>query len=522
MARPKSELQHIYGVLDFASGLFTDIGDAGNSAIRVNIVASSVAAGGALTDAELRATPVPVSLTGGGDATAANQVTGNASLSSIDGKTPALGQQVAAASSPVVLTAAQITTLTPPAAIAGFALEATQTNRGAKSQITDGTRDGTVKAASTLPAATDTAVVVTDRDISRSTSGTIVANLGSVSMDVTGFSTIVVSITGTWVGTINFQAEAGDGTYFYIWAAPLDTALGSFDVSTATANAAWQINVAGMKTVRIIATPWTSGTAAVQISGSIGSTRPHNPLSLGAGISVIGHVIADAGTALIGKVGLDQTTPGTTNAASIAQIGATTVATGNGTVSAGVIRVAIASDNTAFSVNATPPTLTKGTQGATGYSTQDLSDAGRNVTNYFMAAGIAGTNAEVMQSLTGYKGGVAVGATVTPAVVTSGKTYRITAIDFSYQSLATITAIMFRLRANLSGTGVVTSPLVNTWILGSSSAAAGVTTTLHIDFPAGLEFAAGTGIAVGMIGLSTIGAAAASGFGQIAITGYEY
>lgn len=48
-------------------------------------------------------------------------------LAQIKAKTdniPALGQAVAGASSPVVLTAAQISTLTPPAAIAGFALEA--------------------------------------------------------------------------------------------------------------------------------------------------------------------------------------------------------------------------------------------------------------------------------------------------------------------------------------------------------------------------------------------------------------
>lgn len=69
--------------------------------------------------------------TGGGggtsDATAANQSTGNASLASIDTKTPALGQALAAASTPIVLTAAQITTLTPPAAITGFATAANQT-----------------------------------------------------------------------------------------------------------------------------------------------------------------------------------------------------------------------------------------------------------------------------------------------------------------------------------------------------------------------------------------------------------
>lgn len=59
-----------------------------------------------------------------GAATGAKQDTGNTSVASIDTKTPALGQALAAASVPVVLTAAQVTTLTPPAAITGYALEA--------------------------------------------------------------------------------------------------------------------------------------------------------------------------------------------------------------------------------------------------------------------------------------------------------------------------------------------------------------------------------------------------------------
>ena len=49
-----------------------------------------------------------------GASTSAKQDTGNTSVASIDTKTPALGQALAAASVPVVLTAAQITTLTPP------------------------------------------------------------------------------------------------------------------------------------------------------------------------------------------------------------------------------------------------------------------------------------------------------------------------------------------------------------------------------------------------------------------------
>lgn len=73
---------------------------------------------------------LPAALTGSGnlkvalvESTASQAVT-SAELTSIDGKTPALGQALAAVSSPVVLPAAQITTLTPPAAITGYALEA--------------------------------------------------------------------------------------------------------------------------------------------------------------------------------------------------------------------------------------------------------------------------------------------------------------------------------------------------------------------------------------------------------------
>lgn len=84
--------------------------------------------GTGLTDAQLRASAVPISAASlplpTGASTSAAQTTGNASLSSIDTKTPALGQALAAAAVPVVLTVIQQAALTPPVAIVGFALEA--------------------------------------------------------------------------------------------------------------------------------------------------------------------------------------------------------------------------------------------------------------------------------------------------------------------------------------------------------------------------------------------------------------
>lgn len=98
------------------------------------------------------------------------------STASIDTKTPALGQALAAASVPVVLTAAQLTTLTPPAAIAGFATSANQTTiighlDGVETLLTaiDGHVDGiegSVDGLETSNSAIQTAVELIDDTVS--------------------------------------------------------------------------------------------------------------------------------------------------------------------------------------------------------------------------------------------------------------------------------------------------------------------------------------------------------------------
>jgi len=79
-----------------------------------------------------------------------------------------------------------------------LALSATQTDRTQKTQITDGTRDGTVKAASTLPAATDTALVVTTRD-TVTVGGTVTANQGTA--NATPWNENTAQIGGSTVST---------------------------------------------------------------------------------------------------------------------------------------------------------------------------------------------------------------------------------------------------------------------------------------------------------------------------------
>lgn len=213
--------------------------------------------------------------------------------------------------------------------------------------------------------------------------------------------------------------------------------------------------------------------------------------------------------------------PNNTIPANVTQFGSTNVSTGTGAGGAGIPRVTVSSDS---NVIVTPPTLTKGTQGSTGFSTQDLKDASRNVTNYFHAVPILTTVAEVMQTLTGYKSGAAVAATATPAVVTAGKTYRINLIAITYVGATAIGSARVNLRANLTGVGVVGSPLVHSWQVGVPAVfTAGNAMTYTFPFPDGLEFAAGTGIAVGVIGEGAVPTTATIvGYVMIAIHGYEY
>lgn len=78
-----------------------------------------------------------------------------------------------------------------------------------------------------------------------------------------------------------------------------------------------------------------------------------------------GAVVLAAGSALIGKVGIDQTTPGTTNAVALAQINAATTLAGNGVTGTGAQRVTIASDNSALPAAGQGATAATAPAGAT-------------------------------------------------------------------------------------------------------------------------------------------------------------
>lgn len=245
-----------------------------------------------------------------------------------------------------------------------------------------------------------------------------------------------------------------------------------------------------------------------------------------ATVTTVGAVTAitnalPVGANVIGKVSIDQTTPGTTNKVDVGTMANVVVAMNTGTRAAGVQRVTICTDDL---VPISAPTLTKATQGATGFSTQDLKDAGRNVTNIFMAAPIITTVAEVMQSFVAYKSGAAVGATATPAVVTAGKTYRVNSVEITYWAATAIGGALVRWRVLTSGVALIGSPLFKTFQVGVPAIfTAGSAMTYVYPYPDGIEFAAGTGIAFGVQGVGADGTTGTiTGKIMIVVNGYEY
>jgi hypothetical protein len=145
--------------------------------------------------------PLPVTISG--IATSAKQDTGNTSLSSIDGKIPALGQALAAASVPIVLTAAQITTLTPPAAITGFATESTLSTLNGK--VTACNTGAVVLAAGTAAVGklvANDGVDIGDVTINNA-SGASAVNIQDGGNSITVDGTVAATQSGTWnVGTL--------------------------------------------------------------------------------------------------------------------------------------------------------------------------------------------------------------------------------------------------------------------------------------------------------------------------------
>ncbi len=213
------------------------------------------------------------------------------------------------------------------------------------------------------------------------------------------------------------------------------------------------------------------------VDGSFTDASATNPMP------VVDASATPAGTNIIGKVGIDQTTDGTTN-----------------------------------KVQAFPQAITKGTQGTVGVTTQDLKDAGRVLKTYATVGdtGITGVVAATLVTMTPYADLVA-GTAATTFAVTSGKRLRLQQLNVTWRNnTAAAGGVTIRLRM-LAGSVLVGSPIHMTLNANSAaSAAIGGGGSNSYQFPDGFELS-GTM----QFGITQQAIGAVAGF-SVEVIGYEY
>ena len=131
--------------------------------------------------------------------------------------------------------------------------------------------------------------------------------------------------------------------------------------------------------------------------------------------------------------------------------------------------------------------LTKGTQGATGVSTQDLKDAGRTVimwTAEFSPAAVA----EAMLVLTESRNGAAV-TTPSSVIITSGKRMRITSISMQVENTlgTSLQRAYLRMRFNTAGAVTTASPQQTSLAVQAIGTVKSIGSGFD-DYPDGIEF----------------------------------
>ena len=128
--------------------------------------------------------------------------------------------------------------------------------------------------------------------------GTLAAAAQTVALSLSsattgGMGAATAQITGTWVGTITFEGTT-DGANWV----PINGVYAgqSMPGSTVTANGLVRLTPAGLASIRLNMTAWTSGTATITLRASMGAGGTFLNQSLPVGANIIGSVKLTDGT----------------------------------------------------------------------------------------------------------------------------------------------------------------------------------------------------------------------------------
>ena len=376
-------------------------------------------------------------------------------------------------------------------------------------QTTPGTTN-LVQVGGTLPAGTNTlgTVKVQGAALTGQTTGfaaTITGATTGLDVSVAGNATFIVkntipatAFTGTPV--IVFEQSDDNVSWGPLSVVRSDTniSLSTHTLPAGTANSSLMFD-AGMEGVNWVRARVTTGTTTngmtivVQPGG-----MPFSP--------TVSSILNNETTKVIGTINV-----------SAAQTIAVTQATA-ANLNATIVQATAANLN----MTAAPIAITKGTQGATGFTTQDLKDAGRNQVHYYTLIPVLSTATDTLQSLTGTKAGATVVATTTPQQVSASKTLRITRLAVTYIATATSGYAIVRLRFVVGGPVTITGPIAATVLVGAGApTTANSTASEEAILDEGWEFAATTGIGISVQGFAAV-TPTAVGYVLVSVTGYEY
>jgi hypothetical protein len=123
----------------------------------------------------------------------------------------------------------------------------------------------------------------------------------TVVVSTQGAASVVFNITGTWTGTIQFQAQLADNSWITATAYPVFT--GGSPVTQASSNGQWQLPCGGFQAFRVIGNTVTSGSATANLEAGAGtfSSFVEQLTATNLNATVTGTVTANQGTA--GSVG---------------------------------------------------------------------------------------------------------------------------------------------------------------------------------------------------------------------------
>lgn len=210
-----------------------------------------------------------------GVATAANQTTGNTSLSSIDGKTPALGQAAMAASTPVVISSNQsaipVTDNSGSLTVDSAQLPATLGQKTmANSVAVTLASDQSALPISGSVGITGTITPGVPADLT--TSGSITGAGQSVTLAINGQSAVAVQLTGSYSGHTLLTEVSVDGTN-YVSVGGQNVGGNAYTASNGLGNAIgiYLFPCEGAVSARVRCTVFGSGTVTVTMRASAGN-----------------------------------------------------------------------------------------------------------------------------------------------------------------------------------------------------------------------------------------------------------